>query len=113
MPKIRIYHVKALLLTYLVWAALNLLLAYSTCEASPFRYPVTQVLYFWALLQHILPLWALWDNSTGGLSWVVLVVAGSCVVAGLLIERRRGRFLVIAGMSLWFLWASMLFGISA
>jgi hypothetical protein len=110
--KIRFYHIRALLWTYFAWASLTLWLAYSICESSPFRYPFTRVLYFWAL-QHSLPLWALWDGTLGLMAWVAVVAAASCVVAGLLKNGWWARLAVIVGMSLWFLWASLLLGISA
>ncbi len=113
MPKIRFYHVRALLWTYLGWAILNLSLAYSLCDNAPFRhrYPFTRVLYLWVELQHTLPLVAWWDG-TMGFPWGVVAVAGSCVVAGPLTNGRGGRFLVIVGMSVWFFWAQLLLGIT-
>lgn len=62
MPKIRFYQVRTLLWTYLVWAVLNLWLAFPLCKAGRYRYPLTQIPHYWALL-HIFLLWSLWKGS--------------------------------------------------
>ncbi len=112
MPKIRLYHVRTLLWTYFVWTPLNLWFAHACWSAAhPFaKVPLRWTLYNWVLL-HIAPLWALWDGTDGLDAWVAVVVAGSTVAAGLLIDRRWVRFLVIVAMSLWFFDAWCLLGI--
>ncbi len=52
-PKIKIYHLRTLLLTYLVWTALNLLISSWFCEIA--KVPLTWIPYYWGLL-HIAPL---------------------------------------------------------
>jgi hypothetical protein len=113
MPKIRFYHVRTLLWTYLVWTPLNLWFAYACWFSAqgPFvRFPLRRTLYNWQLL-HILPLWALWDGTGGFDVWVVVVLAGLAIVAGLLKNRQWARVLVVVGMSLWFFEAWCLLGI--
>ena len=106
-PKIRFYHIRTLLWTYLVWAVLMVLFAFLLCRAS--NYPLTWMPYYWALL-NIASLWVLigscWHGGWGDpfiiISAAITVVAGFAVVAGLLINRWWARFLVIIGMSIWF-----------
>ncbi|MBN1505416.1 MAG: hypothetical protein JW955_01150 [Sedimentisphaerales bacterium] len=104
-----------LLWTYLVLTLLNLWVANACCRAI--HNPVIQVhwkmvLYAWGML-HILPVWATWDTGTAGpLAWGIVLVAGSCVLAGVLTKGRWIRFLIIPGMSLWFFEAWCLLGLS-
>ena len=119
MPKIRFYHVRALLWTYVVWAFLSLWFAYGCCNANqvPFvKAPLTRILYYWAFL-HILPLWGsimtLWEGDMGGFMICVTgVVGGLLVVAGLLKNGSWARFGLVAGMSLWFLVGFFALGLS-
>jgi hypothetical protein len=110
MPKIRLHHVRALLCTYLVWAILNL--SFASAVHNAIGHTSASIPYIWALL-HILPLWALWDSGTDGFgALAVVVIAGSSMGAGLLKNRRWACVLAILGMSLWFLAAWVLAGIS-
>jgi len=126
MPKIRFYHIRTLLWTYLVWAVLNLLFALLACKPMPqiymhpntnTNYPLARVPLVWAWL-HIIPLWVLigscwygeWDPFIISAAAATLV-AGFAIVAGLLIKGRWARFLIIIGMSIWFLLASFILGI--
>ena len=109
MPSIRLYHVKALFWTYIVWAFLNLWYAEKLREAV--HAPVARIPYFWALL-HIAPLWASLILSMAAPFALGGVVGGSSlIVAGLLIEGSLARLLVIVGMSFWFLVAWLLLSI--
>jgi len=107
-PKIIFYHIRTLFWTYLVWAALNVLFALSCCNT--FKYPLTEMPYYWAVL-HIGPFWmlilALWHGATDMFIFftVPAVVAGFAIVVGLLIKGRWARFLIIIGMSIWFILA--------
>jgi len=103
-PKIRFYHIKTLLWTYLVWTVLNLWSVLLFCRAT--NYPLTRMLYYLAIL-HGLPLYGLirtlWEGDMGGFVFFVPgVIGGLSVIAGLLINKRRARFLIIVGMSIWF-----------
>ena len=113
MPKI--YHIKTLLWTYLVWAALSLLIAFQCCYIA--KCPLTRMPYYWASL-HILPLYGLirtlWECDMGGfIVFVPGLVAGFAVVAGLLIKGQWARFLIIIGMSIWFFGAFCIIGFGA
>jgi len=127
MPKIRFYHIRTLLWTYLVWAALNLWWAVSLCKILMEKqqtfvqprninyYTLARVSYYWALL-HILPLYGLirtlWEcDIEGFIIFVPGVLAGSAIVAGLLIKGRWARFLIIIGMSIWFLVGFFILGL--
>jgi len=109
MLKIRLYHIRTLFWTYLVWAVLMLLFAFLLCRAT--NYPLTWMPYSWALL-HIIPLLVLIETLWYGeqdpfiiFAAVSVVVAGFAIVAGILIKGRWARFLIIIGMSIWFLCA--------
>jgi hypothetical protein len=115
MAKIRLYHLRALLWTYLAWAVLNLLLAYGCWvdATGPFRHkaPLGLIPYYWGLL-HILPFWALWIEST--LAPFAILWGGVglfLVAAGLSTSERWACLLVILGVSLWFFVALVLFSI--
>ena len=125
-PKIRFYHIRTLLLTYLVWAVLNLLLALLFCQPTGQQIYLHSIRkahyssapYYWAML-HIAPLLALiatlWE---GDLDWFVffivpVVVAGFAIVAGLLIKGHWARFLIIMGMSVWFFLAMCIVAMGA
>ena len=124
MPKI--YHIRTLLWTYLVWAAINLWWAFSFCKPMGnqiFRQPIRTnnywlAPYYWAML-NILPLYGLirtlWECDMGGFIFftVYVVVAGFAVVAGLLIKGRWARSLIIIGMSIWFFGAFCILGLGA
>ena len=110
MPKIRLHHVRALFWTYLVWAFLNLW--YAERIRNAVHAPVEKIPYFWALL-HIVPLWVVWSGSVFAFFALYGVVGGlSLIVAGLLIEGSWARFLIIVGISSWFLVAWFLLGIA-
>jgi len=65
---------------------------------------------------HIAPLLALigtlWEGDMNGFIFfaVPAVVAGFAILAGLLIKGWWARFLVIIGMSIWFILASFILG---
>ena len=110
MPKIRFYHIRTLLLTYLVWAALNLLIAFWFCDIV--KCPLTRMPYYWGVL-HIAPLLLFLPSEIGAFGIVPPACVLLCVlvfVAGLLIKGRWARFLIITGMSLWFFGAFCLIG---
>jgi len=115
MPKIRFYHIRTLLWTYVVWALLTLWFA-DACR-NAVQAPSTRILYYWAFL-HIVPLWgsiiSLWAGTMEGFMYCLPgVFGGLIVVASLLKNGRWARFGVIAGMSLWFLVAFFVLGSSA
>ena len=84
---IKIYHIRILLLTYLVWTVLNLLIAWWFCQIA--KVPLTRMPYYWGLL-NIVPV----------IFYPLGTVAGLSVVAGLLIKERWACLLIITGMSL-------------
>ena len=109
---IKIYHIRTFLLTYLVWTVLNLLIASRFCEIA--KVPITQIPYYWGLL-HIAPLMLFLPtviNSFGIAPLFVLIIV-SVFVAGLLRKERWGCYLIVLGMSLWFIGAFCLIGIGA
>ncbi len=121
MSKIKFYHTRTLLWTYLVWAVLNLLFAFLVCKPMPqlymhpsanTDYPLARVPIVWAWL-HIAPLlsltisWSPWWHPV-----VATGVAGVAVVSGLLINRWWARFLIIVGMSIWFCEAMLVAGLA-
>jgi len=103
MIKIKLYHRKTLLWTYLVWAILNLLFnigAITHMHASLAFLPLDLAWF------HIVPLGFLLPSSIDafGKGPAILTILSVLVfIAGLLINRWWGRFLVIIGMSLWFM----------
>jgi hypothetical protein len=114
-PKIRFYHIKTLLWTYIVWAAINLWWAFVCCDIA--KCALTRIPYYLAVL-HGLPLYGLirtlWECDIGGfILFVPGSVAGFAVVAGLLIKGRWARFLIIIGMSIWFLYGIFILGLGA
>jgi len=120
MPKIKLYHVRTLLWTYLVWAILNLSVALLACKPMPqhmrpdmdTNYPLERVPIVWVWL-HIAPLLSLRISLR---PWwpipLITGIAGFALVAGLLINRWWACFLVIAGMSIWFFWAICVLGLA-
>jgi hypothetical protein len=115
MAKVRLYHVRALLWTYLVWAVITLWGAYVTWDDVSglfvHKAPLGLIPYYWGLL-HILPFWALWIGSTLAPSALVWGSAGLFLVAvGLFIRERWACLLVILGVNLWFFVALLLFSI--
>ena len=106
MPKIKFYHTRTLLWTYLVWQILALLSAlhFSGITTAP---PLKSIPYYWAFL-NICPLWGLimtmWEGDMEGFVIVLIgVVGGLTAVVGLLISKHWARFLIIMGISIWFL----------
>jgi hypothetical protein len=73
--------------------------------------------YYWALL-HIFPLYGLirtlFEGDMAGFSlFVPGVIGGISVVTGLFIKAWWARFLIIIGMSIWFLVGIVIYGLSA
>ena len=113
MPKIRFYHIRTLLLTYQVWAVLNLLFAFMLCNAV--NHSLIYVPLNWAML-HIVPLMLFLPREIHafGIGPSACVVLSALVfIAGLLIKGRWARFLIIIGMSIWFFLAFCIIGMSA
>lgn len=115
MAKVRVYHIRALLWTYLVWAVITLWGAYATWDdvSGPFihKAPLRLIPYYWGLL-HIIPFWAAW---IGGMHAAFAIPCGgaglSLVAIGLFIRERWACLLVILGVNLWFFVALLLFSI--
>ena len=112
--RVRFYHLKTLLWTYLVWAILNLSCAFhfSGFTTTP---PLRSIPYYWKIL-NICPLWGLimtlLEGDTEGFVMILPgLVGGLSAVVGLLIKERYGRFLIIIGMSVWFLTGSFVLGL--
>lgn len=108
MPKIKLYHGKTVLCTYLVWSFLLLLVACWLCRVA--QEPLTTTPRVWVIL-HIAPLYGLMPLYPRSIGIPIVVAAGLSFAAGVLINRRWARYLVIAGMSLWFLWAAFFGGL--
>ena len=120
---VRVYHLRTLLWTYLVWAFLNLLFALHFCQ--PLGHHVfghftrkphySRLPYYWVFL-NICPLKGLvlmyWESD---IDWFAVVPPGMVavlfVVAGLFIKEWWARFLIIMGMSIWFLTGFVVLGI--
>ena len=116
MLKTRFYHIKTLLWTYLVWVALNAFIAFGLREFTTSS-TLISIPYYWAML-HILPLYGLirtlWEGDIDGFTlFLPGVIAGLSVIAGLLIKGRWARFLIIIGISIWFLVAFCVLGLGA
>lgn len=110
----RLYHLRTLLWTYLVWAFLNLWLVSVLCKAT--NNPLIRMPYYWALL-HILPLYGLIrtlceGDMNGFIHFVPGVIGGLSVVAGLLIRGRWACSLIIVGRSIWFFEGYCIYGLS-
>jgi hypothetical protein len=106
---IKIYHIRTLLLTYLVWTILNLLIAWRFCEIA--RVPLTRMPYYWGLL-HIAFFMLFMPGGSGAFVIPVIALIGlSVLIASLLIKERWACLLIITGMSLWFFGALCLIGI--
>ena len=102
MPKIKFYHIKILLWTYLIWAVLNVFIASNFCHA--FNDTLKSIPYYWAIL-HILPFWGFLPSEIQSFGIVLpacVLLSVSILVAGLLIKEQWARFLVITGMSILF-----------
>ena len=123
MLNIRFYHIRTMLWTYLVWAVLNLFFAFLLCipreqiftHNNQTTYPLIFVPLTWATL-HIAPLCPILTGY-GGTDFIIfctvpMVVAGLSIAAGLLVNRQWARFLVIIGMSLWFMLGFFIIGAS-
>jgi hypothetical protein len=111
MPKIKFYHVRTLLWTYLVWAVLCLLFTLQVCKLT--HSPLTRAPWAWAVL-HIAPLWGLTMTMSISPWWgipVAIGIAWLAVVSGLLINRWWARFLILIGMSIWFFVGMCLLGL--
>ena len=105
MSKIRFYHIRTLLWTYLVWAALNLWIAFRSCDIA--KCSLTRIPYYWVGL-HIIPFLFFLPSEIRAFGMVLpacAVLSASVLVAGLLIKGRWACFLIIIGMSIWFLGA--------
>ena len=113
---VRLYHLRTLLFTYLIWAIINLFYAFMFSGFTTSS-PLIKVPYFWVLL-NIAPLWglilSLWE---GDVSWFTPVapglLAGLIVITSLFINRWWARFLVIVGMSIWFFVGLVALGVGA
>ena len=106
-----IYHIRTLLLTYLVWTVLNLLIAWRFCQIA--KVPLTRIPYYWGFL-HIAFFMLFMPGGSYGFGIPIMALIGlSVLIAGLLIKERWGCYLIIIGMSLWFLGAACLIGIGA
>jgi hypothetical protein len=113
MPKIKFYHTKTLFLTYLVWTTLNLLIASQFCKIA--KVPLTGIPYYLGLL-HIVPLMLFMPTEiyAFGIEPIIYVlITASVFIAGLLIKERWACFLIIIGMSIWFLGAFCLIALGA
>jgi len=112
LKKIKIYHIRTLLLTYIVWTVLNLLISARLCEIA--KVPLTRMPYYWGLL-HIAPLMLFMpaEAYAFGIAPAIVLIIAAVFVAGLLIKERRAYLMIIIGMSLWFVGAFCLLGIGA
>ena len=113
MLKVKFYNLRTLLKTYLVWTVLNLLFASACCSAT--NNPPIRIPYFWAVL-HIIPLTLFHPEgiySFGLILPACVLIAASMFAAGLLINRWWARFLIIIGMSIWFVVGGFTLGVSA
>ena len=120
---VKLYHLRTLLWTYLVWAFLNLLSALHFCQPMGHqafghftRQPhYSRLPYYWVFL-NIGPPWilimSLRDGDIEGFILAILgLIAGIIVIASLFIKSWWARFTVIFGMSLWFFWGDIVLGI--
>ncbi len=97
--KVRLYHLRALFCTYLVWAVLNLCFAFAVHDAM--RGHSRGIPFIWGVL-HIIGV-AGFPVGVGGLALVLV---------GLFKSERWARLLIIVGMSLWFLTGWVIAGLS-
>lgn len=87
---VKLYYLRTLVWTYLVWATLNVFFASQFCHV--FNGPLTWIPYYWALF-HIILLYGLimtlWE---GNMNWFMPVVpgmvAGLFLIVGLFIKER-------------------------
>jgi len=111
--KIKVYHIRTLIMTYLVWAVLNIYIASQFCYLA--KVPLTRIPYFWGLL-HIVPLMLfnpIEVNAFGIVPLMCALITAAVFIAGLLRKEQWGCYLIIIGMSLWFVGAFCLIGIGA
>jgi len=101
MLKIRFYHLRVLLWTYLVWVVLLLLYACLLCIAA--HESLIKLPWIWVYL-HAAPLIYL-SNLWPSIGTPVVFAAIFSVVVGLLINKLWTRFLIVIGVSAWFFWA--------
>ena len=105
----RLYHLKTLLWTYLVWAVLDAFFLF-WCQGI-YNYPLERIPYYWGIL-HIFPLGLLLPNEISSFGLGLPACAALSVlflIAGLLINKGWARFLIIVGMSILFLESFFLF----
>ena len=106
---IKIYHIRTLLLTYLVWTVLNLLIAWRFCQIA--KVPLTRMPYYWGLL-HIAFFMLFMPGGSYGFGIPIMALIGlSVLITGLLIKEWWACALIMTGMSLWFFGAICLIGI--
>jgi hypothetical protein len=101
MLKIRFYHLRTLLWTYLMWAVLLILYACLLCIAT--HESLTNLPWIWVYL-HATPLVYL-PSLWPGIGIPVVFAATFSIVVGLLINKSWTRFLIVIGVSGWFFWA--------
>jgi hypothetical protein len=114
MARLKLYHLKTLLFTYLVWLFLSLLLTLRICQMT--KQPLSHVPFILGML-HILPFLSL-GMFLG--EPVMMIIAGIVtglailfIVTGLLINRVWAKNLVIMGMIIWFLWEMFVAALAA
>ena len=114
MGKLKVYHLKALLMTYLIWAVLIALVAVRAAQVGTGNLagPVYG-LRFW-LLVHVTPFMALSDPLGGMMLWCVIIPVVTIIptITGLFIRGSDGTILVAFGISVWFFWGFMLAGLA-
>jgi hypothetical protein len=89
---VRLYHLRTVFWTYLVWTLLNLWFASLCCEVNKFS--LIWIPYYWALL-HIIPLLLLLTSRMDafGIELPVLYLLSAVfLIAGLLINKWWTRF---------------------
>ena len=105
MSKFKLYHLKTLLFTYLVWLFLSFLLTLSMCHIT--KQPLAHVPFILGML-HILPFLSLgmfWGAPAKTIiAGILAVLPIVFIVTGLLINKTWANSLVITGMTIWFLW---------
>lgn len=101
----RLYHLKTLLITYLVWVLISTGLVVRIAYVNSLELGVSILAWFYI---QIGPFVCLFFQP----SWLIFAVFPIlCVIGGLLIKWRLGCLFIVAGVTVWFCWGAVIMGL--
>ncbi|MGD0573084.1 MAG: hypothetical protein ABSB11_08705 [Sedimentisphaerales bacterium] len=113
MLNIRFHHIKELLRIYLIWAVLNLLLAFVLCRAAGQLSNQSSLSLFpliWLML-HIAPFWEIIFGGSQPCFIFPSIISLFLIIIGILINKQWASSLIIIGMTIWFLLSFCILGV--